>query len=192
MVKNIQLLRTLTIYFLIAWPACLVIGCMPTEREELEPEPTTTAEIFDDATDSSFQATVTDAEVVGEATLPSEFSAVVVEPGVPFELSPGETVRLGDSNTDLTFEAIVLDGRCPINVACIWEGVAEVQFLLASNNRDNTLLTLKIPGLVETPYTDNPFVEQAGFRFNLLQLEPYPSVEDQPQPSEYTALLIYE
>jgi len=164
---------------------------MPIEREELEPEPTTTAENFDVEADLSLRATVTDADVEGEATLPSEFTAVVVEPGVPFELGPGETVRLGDSNSDLTFEAIIQDGRCPLNVACVWEGVGEVQFLLASGSRSNTDFTLKIPGLVETPYTDNPFVEQADFRFKLLRLEPYPSNDDPPQPSDYRALLLF-
>jgi hypothetical protein len=165
---------------------------MPAEREEMEPKAAATAENFDDEAKPPLRATAIDADVEGEAPLTSEMTAVVVDPGVPFELGFNETVRLGESNSDLTFEAIIQDGRCPTGGLCMWEGEGEVQFLLASGNGASRVFTLKIPGLVETPYTDNSFVEEAGFRFKLLQLEPYPEDEFPSKHSDYRALLLFE
>lgn len=113
-------------------------------------------------------------------------------PTVPFTIAFGETVRLGDANTSIRFEALIQDGRCPVNGACLWEGVAEVQFALAAEGGEETDFILSIPGLVETPYTDNAFVEQAGFRFKLLQLEPYPTDDSTAQPDAYQARLVFE
>ena len=191
MYKSIQYLQYLAIYLTIALLACLVIGCTPAAKDELESKPTMTIENYDEEAEPAPRATVTTAAVEKEAKVTSEFSVIAVEAGIPFELGIDETVRLGETDFDLTFETIVQDGRCPLGGACMWEGEAEVQFLLASSDRANTFFTLKIPGLVETPFTDNLFLELAGFRFKLLQLEPYPADGDPFQLSEYRALLLF-
>ena len=143
------------IYLIIA---LLVTGCVFASTEVLNPTPTN-SEV---EVKASPTATTTTVIVEDQVEVVSEIPAFVVELGIPFELGSGETVRLGDSNFDLTFEAIIQDGRCPVGGTCVWEGEAEVQFLLSSSNTANTVFTLKILGLVETPYFDNPFVEQAG------------------------------
>ena len=191
MYKTIQYLQCLTIYLTIALPACLVVGCTPAARDELETKPTMIIENYDEEAESPARATAAAAFVEEEAEETSEISLIAVEPGIPFEIGIDETVRLGETNFDLTFEAIIQDGRCPIGGACMWEGEGEVQFLLTSSDRVDTVYTLKIPGLVETPYTDNFYVEQADFRFKLLQLDPYPVDDDPFQPTEYRALLLF-
>jgi hypothetical protein len=104
----------------------------------------------------------------------------------------GETVRLGDSASTITFEKIIQDGRCPVDGDCFWEGMAEIQFVLATESAERTEFILRIPGLVETPYTENSPVEAGQFHFKLLQLEPYPSGEGDIQPTTYQAHLMFE
>lgn len=46
--------------------------------------------------------------------------------GVPFRLSPGETVSIEGEPLRIRFERVTDDGRCPVTVQCIWAGAATV------------------------------------------------------------------
>lgn len=64
-----------------------------------------------------------------------------VSPGSPFELRPGETVRLGDAGLRIRFLTVRKDSRCPTGVQCPWAGDAEV-VLRAFTGADSTDLVL--------------------------------------------------
>ena len=52
--------------------------------------------------------------------------------GTPVTLSPGETVSFTDAPLTLRFVRVLSDGRCPLDVACIWEGTAQFEVELRS------------------------------------------------------------
>jgi hypothetical protein len=193
--KIVQYLNILTVCLLIVLVACLGSGCRSAEQEDLVIAPTeTVVEIIDEETNTPPRATATGSVTEEDAELTPANNIRVVQPGVPFKIGIGETVRLGDSKSVITFEAIIQDSRCPIGVgiACFWEGVGEVQFVLTDDDTESKEFTLTIPGLVETPYTANSLVKEGEFLFKLLQLEPYPSDEAPIQPDTYQAQLLFE
>ena len=49
-----------------------------------------------------------------------------IELGIPFKLKYGQTARFNGENM-LTFQDVLSDSRCPIDVLCVWEGEVEVQ-----------------------------------------------------------------
>jgi hypothetical protein len=186
-------LNILVIGLLIVLVTCLGSGCRLTEPGEPAITPTATAvEIIAEQTTTPPRATATGAVAEGETESMPDNNMRVARPGVPFKIGFGETVRLGNFPAAITFAAIIQDGRCPVAGACLWEGVGEIQFGLAGEGAEKKEFILSIPGLVETPYTSNSFIEVGGFHFKLLQLDPYPSGEAPAQPDAYQAQLLFE
>jgi hypothetical protein len=117
----------------------------------------------------------------------------------PFRL-PINQSRFLEPDLTVTFSKLVSDGRCPDNPAirCVWEGLAEIQLQIKqSSERANsgqafdTVLNLKIPGFVsQDDSTRHTTSDTLGFRFTLLQLDPYPVLPDDPESEDaYSALL---
>ena len=117
----------------------------------------------------------------------------IVQVGVPFEIAVGEASVLEPEGLQIEFESVKNDSRCPKDVVCVWEGMAEIQLRLTAASGESTPSRLTIPGLVSTPYTLGNAVEQYGYQLQLLQLSPYPHA-DQPQPPDdgYRAMLLVE
>jgi hypothetical protein len=105
-------------------------------------------------------------------------------------LKEGEDVLFVPDNVRITFTRMMEDSRCPADVVCVWPGLAIVRVDVSAPNQ-NTPLLLFIPGQVRTPYRRNQ-LEAEGFSITLLQLDPYPSRNDQHQPRVYEALLAIE
>ena len=117
----------------------------------------------------------------------------IVQVAVPFEIALGEASVLEPEGLQIEFESVKNDSRCPQDAVCVWEGMAEIQLRLTAAHGESTPFHLTIPGLVSTPYTSGNAVEQYGYQLKLLQLSPYPHV-DQPQPPDdgYRAMLLVE
>ena len=103
------------------------------------------------------------------------------------DLAEGDTVRLGANGPLLTFVEVRDDSRCPVDVMCVWAGEARADFSL-SGPASHARFTLKISGLVSTPYEENEGVSVGSHRFTLLELRPYP-VESADPPERYSALI---
>ena len=101
------------------------------------------------------------------------------------DIAEGDTVRLGASGPFLTFVDVRDDSRCPTGVACVWAGEAHADFSLTAP-ASHARFTLKIPGLVPTPYEENDGVSIGSYRFTLLELRPYPA-EPAAMPERYSA-----
>lgn len=111
--------------------------------------------------------------------------------GESLEIDEGQTVRLGGDGPYLRFDDVSEDSRCPTNVVCIWQGMAVAEFSMISAAGDS-VFSMAIPGLVQTPYEENEIVVIAGFELTMLDLSPYPDAEQDETPSRYRALIRVE
>lgn len=101
------------------------------------------------------------------------------------EIDEGDAVRLGRSGPLLRFDDVHQDSRCPTGAECVWAGMADAGFSFISAAGDS-LFTMTIPGLVETPHEENDVIAIKAYRFTLLELNPYPDVAQTGSP-RYTA-----
>jgi hypothetical protein len=64
----------------------------------------------------------------------------------PFALWRGHHAVLQDGELTVTFRNVVSDSRCPPEVKCFWEGMAEIQLEVEIAAQSSSLITLGIPG----------------------------------------------
>ena len=119
-------------------------------------------------------------------------SPVEIQPGERFEvrLKEGKNVVLAPENVVLEFSKVESDSRCPEDVRCIIAGEAEVTLRVEKGGR-SIVSILQIPGLVITPYR-GAVVEEFGYRISLLQLDPYPRLDERENPRVFIAHLEIE
>jgi hypothetical protein len=87
----------------------------------------------------------------------------------------GDTLSNADQNIWITFDSLLQDSRCPVNVNCIWQGNAEVSIRFSNNRyiqqvRLNTFpdfqrqkavfgYTISLIDVLPYPHTDSLYVE---------------------------------
>ncbi|HIG74791.1 MAG TPA: hypothetical protein EYQ24_09530 [Bacteroidetes bacterium] len=83
-----------------------------------------------------------------KTTAPAETSSTI-SVDEPFRLGLGETVEI--EGQALRFVDVVEDSRCPVDVACVWEGRAKVQLAasLADGEESRQVLTLPYGSMTE-------------------------------------------
>lgn len=120
------------------------------------------------------------------------FRQITVPSSDPFELAPGDTATIEGTNISIHFDKLISDSRCPSNVQCIQLGDAKVLMELFNGNDGGHQIVGVIPGLVPTPFIGNDVIQFQDYRFQLLQLSPYPvSGEERFEASEYRALISF-
>lgn len=95
----------------------------------------------------------------------------------PFALQLGEEALFTEDSARVRFDAVESDGRCPLDVTCVWAGEATARFTLVAPGVPTQSFTLTIPGYVygEPGDLDGYQLGMAGpYAFALLLLEPYP------------------
>jgi hypothetical protein len=112
-----------------------------------------------------------------------------IELDEPFELGFNESKILDDDDLRVEFSQLLEDSRCPTDVQCPWEGRARIGLFLQTP-ADSHQVTLSISGYATlTDTLAHQPVDTLGYRFTLLQLDPYPVSDQQPQNSDYIAIL---
>lgn len=119
----------------------------------------------------------------------SEIRSIAI--GEMVEINEGDTLRLGIIGPLLRFDDVHQDSRCPTGAECVWAGLAEAGFSFISPAGDS-LFTMTIPGLVQTPHEENDVVAIQEYRFTLLELNPYPDAGQTGSPPRYRALIRVE
>ena len=78
-----------------------------------------------------------------------------------------QTYTIDNQNITLCLDSITQDSRCPIDVVCIWQGLAVARFNLKAQNKDHliTLATMKF-----APYSRDTTI--AGFKIEFIGLTP--------------------
>ena len=106
------------------------------------------------------------------------------------------TVRYGNSlyypeeNLLIRFVDVHSDSRCPTNVACFWEGVAEIELGLQINSKPEIMVPIRIFGYVDIENSSrHDCVDTLGYRIFLMELNPYPADPGEYDYSEYCATI---
>lgn len=111
--------------------------------------------------------------------------------GEEVTVSFGETVHAQSSNIDLTFESLS-EGRCPGDVLCIWEGCATIGVIVTTDTGSYNII-LPIMGTVVNPMGRSLApIDAFDFRFTLMQLLPYPMIQDSVTNDDYEAVIRIE
>ncbi len=107
-----------------------------------------------------------------------------------FDLRFGQTVTVASENLTVTFESVKQDSRCPSDVVCVWEGQGIIGLRLIAASADTHFVDLTIYG--GCAYGCSPRVaalDTLGYRFELLDLRPYPISDVYTPPAKYQATL---
>jgi hypothetical protein len=89
----------------------------------------------------------------------------------------GKQVKIPNSKVSLQLQEVVDDSRCPVDVTCVWEGIAIV-------NIEGISGTQKTDFQVGTrdflPKNVTKSFSFSGYRFTLTDLKPYPGGKEEP------------
>jgi hypothetical protein len=101
------------------------------------------------------------------------YKPLILENFAEFQLNDTLQIFLGDtiSNSDqhiwVTFDSLLQDSRCPINVNCIWQGNAEVAILFSNNNFIEEVRLNTFPAFEHRR-------DVFGYTISLIDVLPYP------------------
>ncbi|UCC43818.1 MAG: hypothetical protein JSU65_11945 [Candidatus Zixiibacteriota bacterium] len=114
---------------------------------------------------------------------------VRISPVGAIEIPFGETVTIQQLGIELTFTD-VNDVRCPANMTCFWEGMAEVYLQLVELPADTHFVILPLGrGSTWVGPVDYMPVDTLGLHMILTQLTPYPVIP-LPEDSFYRAKIL--
>ena len=110
--------------------------------------------------------------------------------GEPFTLRIGDSAEVGDEGLVVRLVDIPSDGRCPLSVVCVWEGVAEV--LVGARLPDQPEEELLLHTLTGTPQFHPMEADYASYRVRLIDLWPYPATTEPINPGVYILTLVVD
>ena len=114
---------------------------------------------------------------MGVVTGPEE-----TEDQVQLKLKIGEEQRLKNEGLRIRFVSVVEDSRCPKNVNCVWAGNGKVLLNIADRRKKSRSVELNTN-------LEPRAVTSSGYEIKLLELDPYPVVNETIQPDKYVAIL---
>jgi len=101
-------------------------------------------------------------------------------------LKAGQSVLYLPDSLGIKFEDLLSEGRCPIGAMCFWEGMAEIQLRISKPG----FRTLNVPAGIGG--TGQPYPALAlGYKISLIELTPYPEIDQLPIPFSRYAATIY-
>jgi hypothetical protein len=110
---------------------------------------------------------------------------VSAKPGVSFTLAPGQTAAVNGTDTRITFKQVREDSRCPVDVTCVWAGVAKIEIAISRGGApaDAKILSISPP--------DNE-VQAGNLRIKFVSLAPVPRQADANVPRNYRAEFVVD
>ena len=90
-------------------------------------------------------------------------------------------VKIPNSKITLKFKEVTEDSRCPVDVTCVWEGVATVNIEASSGNQTNNFSVGTRDFLAKNISKSFSF---SGYRFTVTELIPQPG--GKPQATSVT------
>lgn len=126
--------------------------------------------------------------VIAPATAaPASAAEIEVQAGAGFVLRLGDSATITGTATRVTFEAVVEDSRCPIDVMCVWSGVFTAGLIVESADGVGATKsqTIEVDTLGAT-------ADAGGFRFSIIRVKP-PTVSTRTiDPAQYAVLFATE
>jgi len=108
----------------------------------------------------------------------------------PVTLKQGQWVSFAGRPLEIAFLRVLQDSRCPRNVQCIRQGDAVILLQAKSPDGGFDTIEARLPGNVAPTDTTVPWDVWGGYRFRLLQLDPYPVAGVEVDSSAYVATLL--
>ena len=103
--------------------------------------------------------------------------------GQPFTLKEAQSVMVGANAVRVTFERVVSDSRCPVDVQCIQAGDATIALQVQPTGQTRVALTLSTRGDRGTGTVD-------AWDIALADLRPVPRAKTPPTREPYVATLV--
>lgn len=115
---------------------------------------------------------------------PNDIEDATFKLGDTLTIAYGETQFNSSQDLSINFDTILEDSRCPVDVVCVWEGNAEIKFILSSND-SFVDFTLNTAGSYFN--TDTTLY---GYEIELIDLLPYPHSQIQHPITDYKAVVL--
>jgi len=97
--------------------------------------------------------------------------------GEEFELAVHQTAQMTDEKISVTFQEVLEDSRCPVDVTCIWAGLAKVSLRVTVSGQEREL------SLSTSPPNDSAVFE--NYTFWLILVRPVPRANQNIDSSAY-------
>ena len=102
---------------------------------------------------------------------------------VEFELAPAQTASVAGTDLAVRLDSLVADSRCPIDVACVWAGDANIHLSLIRGKRAPT------PAVIHVTTSPKSVVDGSE-TIEIVSLEPLARQQTQIKPTDYRVRLI--
>lgn len=110
------------------------------------------------------------------------------ELGETFEFSYQEQVTHCTEPISITFLELSQDSRCPENVTCVWQGLAQIKILVSVNGQEKPFDLSTYP-----PHQGIPSeIFYLGYKIALVDLKPYPNTTRKYRIEDYQAYLLID
>lgn len=104
--------------------------------------------------------------------------------GDTIQLTYGQTFTLLPDNMQVRFDSVTQDSRCPLDVECVWAGMAEVKLWFEQDQVEQT-------GLLNT--MDDPgSITVFGKTVHLIDVTPYPQTPGEIPQGDYKIRIVVE
>lgn len=84
------------------------------------------------------------------------------------------------------FDSLINESRCPLGAMCFWQGNASVRLKFEKFNQRPILFDLD----TFRSFTNDTIID--GYKFTLIDLLPYPSIDYRIKPKDYKAQILIE
>jgi len=102
----------------------------------------------------------------------------------------GNVLYYPEENLSIRFIDVLSESRCPTNVQCFWEGVAEIKLGLQIKPNPEITVPIEIFGYVDIENSErHVFIDTLGYRIFLMGLHPYPADPGKYDYSKYIATI---
>ncbi|MDZ4679503.1 MAG: hypothetical protein SH848_04470 [Saprospiraceae bacterium] len=104
--------------------------------------------------------------------------------GDTLQFTYGQTITLLPGNLEVRFDSVTQDSRCPLDVVCVWAGMAEVKLWFKQDQVEQTglLNTLDDPGSITV----------FGKTVRLIDVTPYPQTPGEIPQADYKIRIVVE
>lgn len=86
-------------------------------------------------------------------------------------------VKIPNSKVSLQFKEVVEESRCPVDVTCVWEGIAIVNVEAISGSEK---MDFKVATRDFLPKNVTKSFSFSGYKFTLTELKPQPGGKEEP------------
>ncbi len=97
--------------------------------------------------------------------------------GEEFELAVHQTAQMTAENISVTFQEVLEDSRCPVDVTCIWAGLAKVSLQISVSGQEREI------SLSTSPPENSAVFE--NYTFWLISVRPVPRSDQNIDSSAY-------